>query len=66
LDQCHPAAVAVADPQALQASDIVDCDVFELAEETGRVAESVDAPIIRERLHEIAVEIRQRACAAGL
>ena len=41
--------------------DIVDLDLIELAEETGRVAADIDAPAIRARLYQIANELRELA-----
>lgn len=36
-----------------------DPDLLALAQETDRVAEAIDDPVIRARLHEIAREVRE-------
>lgn len=49
----------------MQTDETADRELLELAEETARVAKLVDDPIISERLHEIAVEVRRMGRAAG-
>ena len=65
LDQGHSTAVRVTSPRTgrriMRAGSDNDRDLLELAEETERVAITINDTVIRMRLCEIAGDLRERA-----